>query len=239
LGVFFLVFTSQASAGNVRSIYTDETAMVPINLRMGHSTVLRFLEKPKKVILGNSNYYSVEFIDNDVAIQPQGTIATNLFVYGQKNVYGFLLKTESQGNYDDLVHVRWKEPLIQTPSMAILKVSPIREVSRPRVGFSVASVLGVVVERISRFERSDFYILDLDLKNIARRDIDLSDFHIEAAQNKYKLSPQEFVIRDIQLHTGQKTAVRFFVRILKKVDTTLRIRFKNWTGNKILPKKLL
>ncbi|MEK6774183.1 MAG: hypothetical protein AABY64_09595 [Bdellovibrionota bacterium] len=80
-------------AGTVRTAYSDGVTMLPVNLRMGQSTILRFFEKPRKVVLGNSNYYSVEFIDNDLAIQPLGAVTTNCFVYGVKNVYGFILRT--------------------------------------------------------------------------------------------------------------------------------------------------
>jgi len=234
-----LTCSSQLWAGTVRSVYTDESTMVPINLRMGHSTVLRFLEKPKKVILGNSNYYSIEFIDNDVAVQPLGTVATNFFVYGTKNVYGFLLKTETQGKYDDLVHVHWKEALTQIPTKAVIKLSPIKEVSRPEINFKVANILEVTIHKILRFEKRDFYILDLGLKNISKSEFDLTDFHIEAIRNKLRLTPQEFVVRDSHLKPGQTTSIRFLIKTLGNSDFTLKVRFKNFSGHQLLSRRYL
>ena len=48
----FLKFT-ELQAGTVRTVYSDGVTMLPVSLRMGQSTVLRFSEKPKKVVLGN------------------------------------------------------------------------------------------------------------------------------------------------------------------------------------------
>ena len=94
-------------AGKVKSLRATDNEMAPIHLKMGRSTVIRFREKPQKVIVGNQNYFSIEFVGNDVTIQPQAMVTSNLFVYGKYRVYGFLLKVGS-GDYDDLVKASWK-----------------------------------------------------------------------------------------------------------------------------------
>lgn len=101
-----LLFAADAWAG-VRTVEASEQSMTPIYLSLGRSTVLRFPEKPRKVVLGNKNYFNIEFIENDVAIQPLGMVPTNLFVYGEVRSYGFSLHS---GGHDDLVHVRWVPP---------------------------------------------------------------------------------------------------------------------------------
>ena len=70
--------------------------------------MLRFTAKPKKVVIGNQNYFSVEFIDNDLTIQPLGKVETNLFVYTPYRTYGFILRVCSNCRSDDLVFVKWK-----------------------------------------------------------------------------------------------------------------------------------
>jgi len=72
-------------------------------------TVLRFLEKPKKVVVGNQNYFNVEFIDKDITIQPQGKVTTNIFIYCDDRTYGLLLKVTNGSHYDDLVRIKWKQ----------------------------------------------------------------------------------------------------------------------------------
>ena len=213
--------------------------MVPINLRMGQSTVLRFPEKPKKVILGNSNYYSVEFIDNDVALQPQGTIPTNLFVYGIKNVYGFLIRTGENGIYDDLVHVRWKDGSSQYPNTAVVKLMAIHEVSRPNINFNVGKRLAVNVSRVQRYERKEFYILDILLQNTSQSDLALSDFQLEAVRQKLRLSPQEFVLKDRIVRPAQTTTARLFLNVTNRKDFSINIKLKDGSYSQVIAGKFL
>src|ERR1700722_5736196 len=104
----FSLAIKMAKAGSVRTIYVDSKTMSPIHLKLGESTLLRFNEKPKKVVIGNANYFNVEFVESDVTIQPLGRNSTNLFVYCEDHTYGFLLNVGPQGGYDDLVLVKWK-----------------------------------------------------------------------------------------------------------------------------------
>ncbi len=219
-----LIQSEQLWAGTVRTIYIDSTTMAPINLRMGESTVLRFPEKPKKVVLGNSNYYSIEFIDNDVAIQPQGAVATNLFVYGTKSVYGFLLKNTGQGAYDDLVQVRWKEAA-STMGFASSPSSVIHEVSRPNLIFKLVK-LNVAVLKIQRFEKRDFYIIDLGFQNPSLNAVSLEDLKVSASGQKIKFSPQEFVLKDKTVSSGKTTYGRLFVNLPKQKSFSMNLRLK-------------
>ena len=57
--VFFLGVQVDAK---IRKVFVNADKMETIKLSMGKSTVLRFLEKPKKVVVGNKNYFNIEFI---------------------------------------------------------------------------------------------------------------------------------------------------------------------------------
>ena len=81
-----LIVSLNSFAGQIRTIHMNPDKMRLVNLRMGQSTVLRFTDKPKKIVIGNQNYYSVEFIENDVTIQPLGRVKTNLFIYPPQEV---------------------------------------------------------------------------------------------------------------------------------------------------------
>ena len=95
-------------ASSIRTMQVNAKKMQLIYLKMGRATVLRFTAKPKKVVIGNQNYFSVEFIDNDLTIQPLGKVETNLFVYTPYRTYGFILRVCSSCRSDDLVFVKWK-----------------------------------------------------------------------------------------------------------------------------------
>ncbi len=110
--IFAFLFGFQAHA-SVRTVEANERGITPIYLGLGRSTILRFRERPKKVVLGNQNYFNIEFIESDLAIQPTGVVNTNLFVYGESHTYGFSLHVSGTGSADDLVHVTWREPRIE------------------------------------------------------------------------------------------------------------------------------
>ena len=110
-----------AIANGIRTVQVNDKKMQLIYLKMGRATVLRFTSKPKKVVIGNQNYFSVEFIDNDLTIQPLGKVETNLFVYTPYRTYGFILRVCSSCRSDDLVFVKWKSNY-QWPKVTTKKV---------------------------------------------------------------------------------------------------------------------
>lgn len=102
---FILLMIFSVEAGIVRTLKMDNKKAEAIYLCLGRSTVLRFREPPQKIVTGNKNYFSFEFLGNDIAIQPKGKIESNLFVYGEHERYTFNLKFLSGCRYDDLVKV--------------------------------------------------------------------------------------------------------------------------------------
>ncbi len=106
---FTTLFSFEAYS-KVRSVESDDNKMIPITLSLGRSTVLQFLDTPKKVISGNSNYFNIEFSGTDVTIQPLSQVNSNLFIYSGHRRYGFHIRTCLCSTYDDLVKVYWKQP---------------------------------------------------------------------------------------------------------------------------------
>ena len=121
LALVLLCCSAVAIASGIRTVQVNAKKMQLIYLKMGRATVLRFTAKPKKVVIGNQNYYAVEFIDNDLTIQPQGKVETNLFVYTPYRTYGFILRVCRSCRSDDLVFVKWKSNY-QGPKVTTKKV---------------------------------------------------------------------------------------------------------------------
>ena len=116
-----LCLSVMAMASGIRTVQVNAKKMQLIYLKMGRATVLRFNAKPKKVVIGNQNYYAVEFIDNDLTIQPLGKVETNLFIYTPYRTYGFILRVCQSCRSDDLVFVKWKSNY-QWPKVTTKKV---------------------------------------------------------------------------------------------------------------------
>ena len=201
----------------MRTVETDSTAMAPIHLRLGASTVLRFPDKPKKVVLGNSNYYSVEFID----------------------VYGFLLSTGNSGAYDDLVRVKWKDEKAGMLSGTLSDSSPIREVSAPNLRFLVGSRLSVLISKISRYQGKDFYVIDFSIRNASTEALSLDGVRVDARTAKSKPLHSQFVIKKNDLDSGEKTAARLMVTVPKTKRLQINVCFEAKCVSQSILKKML
>jgi len=102
-----IVFGAFCSHAKVRTISPSETDINRVYLKLGRSTVLRFSDTPVRAVIGNQNYFNLEFIkgSNDLTIQPLAKNTTNLFVYTESKTYAFYLEFHPK-KYDDLVNVK-------------------------------------------------------------------------------------------------------------------------------------
>ena len=179
LALLFGILLSQSLiAGVVRTVAVNNGAMTKIYLRMGKSTVLRFVDKPKKVVVGNQNYYGLEFIDNDVAIQPLGAVGTNLFVYTQNHTYGFLLVPGEQ--YDDLVFVRWMHQMIGVDKN---QKSVKAKISLPNISFVMGGELRITVNKLQGLSTFGLHLIDCTLENISKHELDVTGLKLSTTRS--------------------------------------------------------
>lgn len=217
----------------VRDVYIAPNEMGVINLRMGQSTVLRFQEKPKKVVIGNQNYFNVEFIENDVTIQPLGVASTNLFVYGEYNTYGIILKVNGSGEYDDLAFVKRGFKIVSSVTKNEIKKSNKYEYAiKGKIGKDITLSSGKLI-----FYRAlNLYILDLELSNKSN----------VLDQNKLKVSTtiggkvygEVKTIFDENKDKGILRA-RILIQIPKKKDFTLSINYQGQEVKDVIREKYL
>ncbi|MBX3034590.1 MAG: hypothetical protein KF865_11755 [Bdellovibrionaceae bacterium] len=221
-------------AGSVRTIGVNNDSMTPIYLRLGKSTVLRFPDKPRKVVVGNQNYYGLEFIENDLAIQPLGAVSTNLFVYTERRTYGFILTPGER--YDDLVFVRWKSDVEK--AQAREAAQPVRE-SRPNLSFKIGKQLKVTIEKVKAQPALGLHLVDSVVENTGKAEAALAGFTIRAMRQGKALDKQESAMEKDRLKPGEKTKVRLVLRLDQKTDFTLESKFNGETGKAILGRKFL
>ena len=223
-----------AHAGSVRAIGVNNDSMAPIYLRLGKSTVLRFPDKPKKVVVGNQNYYGLEFIENDLAIQPLGAVSTNLFVYTERRTYGFILTPGER--YDDLVFVRWKSEVEK--AQAREAAQPAKE-SRPNLSFKVGKQLKVTIEKVRAEPSLGLHLIDGVVENTGKAEIALAGFSIRAVRQGKALDKQEVAMEKDRLKPGEKAKARLVLKLDQKADFTLEAKFSGETGKAILGRKFL
>lgn len=216
---FATLFSSVAFAGQIRTLRMNADSMKSINLRMGQSTIIRFREKPKKVVVGNSNYYAVEFLDSDVTIQPLGKFNTNLFVYTDHHVYGFLLKTSEYGKYDDLVNVRWKAQGIVLKKRSQPKPFNERVLS---LNLKLKNVK-IHINKVTFNKNRGSHIFDFTVHNVSTKKIREKDIGIYLTRSNKTLSRQEYALEKDEIGTDEKIRGRILVRLQQKKGFTFNV----------------
>lgn len=197
----------------------NKDSMKDIHLKMGQSTVIRFTEKPVKVVIGNQNFYSVEFIENDVTIQPLGAIKTNLFVYTPHHVYGFILKPNHNGSYDDIVNVKWASSgfvLKKTPRKKLFSEKNLRQVIRLK---SIeVSLKKIIINKTRGTHIIEFQVLNNGLKKLKSKDI---SFYL--TRSNKKLLVQEAVLITQVVEPFKSVKGRLLVKLNKKQGFTFNV----------------
>lgn len=238
LTVGLLALCHIALADGVRTVFVKPNSIEPIYLSMGKSTVLRFRDHPRKIVIGNQNYFGVEFIENDVALQPLGQIKTNMFVYTETRTYGFYLIV-GQGRGDDLAKIEW-QPL-ENKSKDVLK--PMTPMTSPKkitgVSVKLDSSLRLTPFSIQYSPDHRMYVLDLTLENISQKEILLKDVALLIAKGKLSLSKQILVKEVEKLKPKQKSRLRLFFSSEAKSDLSVILTNNKTRGEFILKRKFL
>ncbi len=227
-------------ASGIRTVYVNDSKMQRISLRMGKATVLRFPEKPKKVVIGNQNYHSVEFIDNDVTIQPLGDVSTNLFIYTPYHTYGFLLNVCHSCAYDDLVYVKWKS------KFSPRKRAPRKKVVHAPVGFqsiglrfSVGKNIEVLVSKTMNDSTRGIRFVDMTIKNTSESTVNTSGLSFFATRASKPLGGQGFVVEKDKLNKEEIGKARLFLPSREQRGFTLNGVMGESKGKVIIWRKYL
>lgn len=215
-----------AFAGRVRTLPTNSQEMPVIHLMTGRSTVLRFSSPPKKVVIGNQNYFSIEFIDSDVTLQPLANTTSNLFVYGDGFTYGFILKVGHSSDYDDLVFVRSKVPnLAPSPQM---KTAVKPEAQKKDLRFLVSSTRNSKFDlegEVFRWNQSvNSYYADLFISLKSMKPVSTDSIKILILSENQDVTTIKSVFEKDQLLPKTKGRARVFANITGKQALVVKVR---------------
>ena len=223
---------------NVRHLQVNDEQVPNIHLKMGRSTVIRFREKPQKVIVGNQNYFSIEFVGNDVTIQPQAMVTSNLFVYGKHRVYGFLLKVGG-GEYDDLVKVRWRS---LSPPLSFKKKD--QKTKTKLIGGDIQLALKdkllLRVEKIKQSKQNKkLYFMEVLLKNISLKQIKTSSLKIFLTGGKGERLKVQSLFQDKGISKGSIGKVRLLFHAKEAQDLFLYLGHEGRLVKTLIPRGAL
>jgi hypothetical protein len=235
VSVFFAFTTSVAAKkSDVREIFTNDREMKTIHLAMGRSTVLSFTEKPVKVVAGNSNYFNVEFVGNDLTLQPLANVETNLFVYLQsKSKFGFHLKVGSVSKCDDMVYVRFK-----SDSPALISGDSRLKPKKTLNPFVIdLGKMELRVNQLFPLGETKAYVLDFVVKNKSSKMLMPKDVKIFISQKDKLVKGQRIVFEKDGFEKQQDVRGRIFFSVNKIEGLQLDASFKGIKRRKDLSKR--
>jgi len=237
--IFGLLISSVAHGRReIREVYTNDRSIKPIYLALGRSTILKFREKPTNVVVGNKNYYNIEYINNDLTIQPLGAVDTNLFVYtASKRTYALLLKIVHPNQYDDIVHVRWKSPFTLIQKKRSVQKLHVNQFKREVLEFKNGLI--VVVERFSSLMKKKSYLVQFTIINNSKQEIKTGDIDISLTRSRKLLPNQKLVFLNDSLKSNQKTQARSFLGIKIKKGFSINVKFGKEVRKTIISRKYL
>ena len=259
----FAYLPSALWAGQVRSIYTNDKNMQSIHLKMGQSTVLRFIDKPKKVVIGNQNYFNIEFIQNDVAIQPQGFVNTNLFIYTKYRTYGFQLKVSNRAKHDDLVSVRWRHKNQQRNRKNSSKRFSQRRNQRnlfskesknsKHGGFDMATTatesmsqessmgnkVKIEIIRLLQLKKNGLYLMDVRIENTSLKKLKTASFRTSLHQKSRKVKNVIWVFDSDFIPSSESKICRLIFYIKKLTPLIIQVEYKGEYQKVKIPRRLL
>lgn len=235
LGVGILSFSIEAfsSRKEIREVDTNDRLMKVVNLTMGRSTVLSFEHKPVKVVSGNSNYFNVEFVGNDLTLQPLAPVETNLFVYTEKGAkFGFLLKVGSASVYDDILYIKWK-----TQSEILMKSLKPQKLLQP-FKLSLGRDLEIRVKRFSRLGEIKTYLIDFEILNKGQR-LKTSSIDVFASRANQRFIGQKLIFEKEEIKNGDVTRGRLLTRVEQGQDFTFTVKANGKEVKSIITKDYL
>ena len=236
--LFYVISFSTFARNEIREVYTNDRTIKPIYLALGRSTVLKFKEKPTNVVVGNKNYYNIEYINNDLTIQPLGAVDTNLFIYTEsKRTYALILKIVPANRYDDIVHVRWKSKYsLKKPKKKVRKKSQLK-IKPVKLNLMKQAIVDLVT--FKSLPQKDSYYLDFLITNKTKRALKTSEIDIYLTRRNRKLKLQQLFFRKEKLKPDEVIEARIFLTLEKNAGFTVIAKYKEKIRKTIIGRKYL
>ncbi len=235
--VCFSISSLYAQTKGIREVNSNDRMMKTVNLTMGRSTILSFTEKPIKVVAGNSNYFNIEYIGNDLTIQPLANVETNLFVYTEpKGKYGFHLKVGPVSLYDDVVYIRWMSPYISEKPRPYLESSPQKKIKPTLLK---AGRVEIYVYQFIRLKGTRSYFVDFGVKNKGAEEVQLNSLDVFASRDNERLKGQKLVFDQEKVKVHGQCKGRLFLSIPEDKDFSLYLNYQKKLERTIISKMYL
>lgn len=163
-----------ADASRVRTVEVNKDQIVTVRTAIGVATIIQVPDRPTSLIVGDSEAFKIEYLDQAITIKPlKSNAKSNLYIYTDWRRYSVQLVTSIEVMADYIVYLRAKQE----------KPNPKEIVDWTNVALFEKSVgLKVAVSRIGRL-RSEYLFFEFTLEG--RGEVDPKWFWlIQAGKSK-------------------------------------------------------
>ena len=224
LEIFLLgFFISFDGFSKVRTLHTNDQRMELVKLKMGKSTLLSFPTRPKKIVVGNPDFFEVEFVNTELTIRPKGIAKTNMFVYTKRRIYGLLIEVVSGEGYDDLIHVKWS-PYYESLEKNRKGKKKLISISNEQV-----NSLRFDFKKVEFVEEKKILLIDFFIENISKGKLDLKNLRVRFYFKKKELKIIAFILSENTLREKERARGKIIVRPAEKEEFYLLAKFAKET----------
>jgi len=103
----YLSFIQGARAGRVKVLTLSQDQPGKVVLALGKATAISFPVKPEHLVPGAPGSVAINFLGNDITVNPNARDPGNLLVYTKSGRYVIVFELGSGGNYDDVVKIHF------------------------------------------------------------------------------------------------------------------------------------
>lgn len=181
------VLGSESQRGQrVRKLYLKRDDIALVRTAVGIATLIQVPDRPTSVVLGDTNAFKVEYLDNAITIKPLShSSRSNLYIYTEARRFSVSLVTAPQAGADYIVYL---EPESRSPEL-------VKERWRAYRTEKSNSTLNITIRRLGTV--SDLLMVDLSI--VGKKDINFSPEWIWLTQNGKTIPIQNLSLTGVKL----------------------------------------
>lgn len=224
IGFVLLVLPPQASAERVRKVTMKRDQIAQVRTAIGVATIIQVPDAPTSLVVGDSEAFKVEFLEQAITIKPLGRSAkSNLYIYTEYRRFDVQLVTVGEPSADYVVY------LLNEP----VKAKPPSAQSWKQVNFNVSSdSINLRIKRTSQTPKSAF----LEFEITGAKSVDVDPSWIWLTQGETTVSIHRLILSSFRL--SKDGAIQGVLEVLKadanaSAPIALEIRRKRKAGVQI------
>jgi hypothetical protein len=194
-------FAADQGGQQVRKLHLKRDDIAVVRTSVGIATLIQVPDRPSSVVLGDTNAFKVEYLENAITIKPLShSSKSNLYIYTDARRFNVSLVTVTQPQADYIVYLD-AEPL---------KPDPSRERWR---SFKVEKSAGRLTVTCSRVGVSgEFLLLDFQIRSSETMAISPDWFWL--TQNRKTVPIQGLNLSDVKL--AKNTAIQAYASVHRR-----------------------